>query len=214
MCLSADAGTLYTTEQLCEIAYLQDRPATWKEHRMDDIDSKTGLTCITPASSQSVCKAHNIGTEHDTCPELAGDKGCKGPSNEETRNDVASRGVYCRNPKDEGGSEHQQKSISCSHTANLQIYRQQVLTQQQFLDAHEALTAQANCACLQLQALLVSTATDQALCEINVDVLKQRRGVLTISGSKLVASLAHEHSHDHGTGCGDHTCKISRHNKR
>ena len=76
----------------------------------------TRLTCVTPTSSQGICKTHNIGTEHDTGPELAGDKGSKSPADEEPGNDVARCCVNCRNAEDEGGGKHQQESIGCTHT--------------------------------------------------------------------------------------------------
>ena len=45
------------------------------------MESKGSLTCVTPASSQSIGKADNIWAKHDTGPELARHECCQCPSN-------------------------------------------------------------------------------------------------------------------------------------
>lgn len=82
-------------------------------HEARSVVHALSLTCVTPATSKGVGKSHNVGAEHDARPELASDKPCQRPTNEESRHDVASCCVHSRNPKDEGGSKHEKEGIRC-----------------------------------------------------------------------------------------------------
>ena len=83
-------------------------------HSICTLHGSMDLTCIAPASSKSIGKPHNIGAEHDAGPELAGDKACQSPANEESRHDVPSSCVDGCHSKKERGGEHQEKGKGCS----------------------------------------------------------------------------------------------------
>ena len=77
-------------------------------------DEAHAVTCIAPASSQSIGKANDVGAEHDTGPELASHKRCQSPSNEESGDDVRGSSVHSSNAENERSGPHEHEGVRCS----------------------------------------------------------------------------------------------------
>lgn len=148
------------------------------------------LTCVTPATSKSIGKAHNIRAEHDTGPELTGNKACQSPANKKPGYDVASSCVHGCNSKNEGGRKHQEEGICCSTqtpvSTNIQEHGLCKEVQLCRPNIFQQLRGQPRIACTVIGCV--------------------GETMLTISRPKLVARLTHEHANHNSSRSGDHTC--------
>lgn len=119
------AGVFHTHVVYCIFGVLHMSAARHPQETQDlNLTQALSLTCVAPATGKSIGKSHHIGAEHDACPELASDKACQSPTNEEPGHDVASSCVYSCNPKDEGGGKHQKERICCSTQKHLSMAAQ------------------------------------------------------------------------------------------
>ena len=141
------------------------------------------LTCVSPATSKSIGKAHDIRAEHDTGPELTGNKACQSPADKKPGYDVASSCVHGCNSKNEGGRKHQEEGICCStQTLLAQTYKNTDYAKRYSCADH----GQPCIACTVIGCV--------------------GETMLTISRPKLVARLTHEHANHNSSRSGDHTC--------